>query len=226
MSNQPRNSGSASSRSTHGAAADRVFEPADIAWSPTALVVAWLMLVGIAVAGRAWQPAAHVTPLAGVSLVAGAIFPNLMVAASVPLVATMIGNLFLPGYGSVVLAVVVYAALAWPVVLGHLGILGRPGERPRWLAITGGALASSLVFFFATNAAHWLLTDHYPRTAAGLVSCLIAGLPFHRWMPVGDVAWSLALFGCLSAASTVGGPLFRPRRAPAPVPRGRGEASA
>lgn len=226
MSNQPRNSGSMSGRSASAAAAGSESERSDIFRSPTARSVAWLVLVAIAVAGRAWQPAAHVTPLAGVSLVAGVIFPELLVAASVPLVATMIGNCFLPSYGSVALAVVVYAALAWPVVLGHLGILGRPEERPRWLAITGGALASSLVFFFATNAAHWLLTDQYPRTATGLVACLVAGLPFHRWMPVGDVAWSLALFGCLAAASAVGGQLFRPRLAPAPVPRGRGDASA
>lgn len=226
MSTQPRNSGSTSVRSGSPAAAGRDSERSDIFRSPTARVAAWLMLVAIAVVGRAWQPAAHVTPLAGVSLVAGVIFPNLVVAASVPLVATMIGNFFLPSYGSVALAIVVYAALAWPVVLGHLGILGRSAERPRWLAITGGALASSLVFFFTTNAAHWLLTDQYPRTAAGLVACLVAGLPFHRWMPVGDVAWSLALFGCLAAASTVAGQLFPPRLAPAPVPRGRSEASA
>ncbi len=225
MSHQPRNSGLASDRSESGAG-DSPSWRSETFMSPTAQVVAWLVLVALAVAGRAWQPAAHVTPLAGVSLLSGVIFPNLIVAASVPLVATMIGNSFLPGYGSVALAVVVYAALAWPVLLGHLGILGRPDRGPRWLAIIGGALANSLVFFFATNTAHWLLTDQYPRTGTGLVACLVAGLPFHRWMPVGDVAWALALFGCLAAASSIGSRLFRARLVAAPVRRGRGDASA
>ncbi|MFM1904084.1 MAG: hypothetical protein RLZZ440_1984 [Planctomycetota bacterium] len=214
MSNQTNHDVSAS-----GSAAAATF-------SRAVLACVWLALVAIAVAGRAWQPAAHVTPLAGVSLVAGFLFPNIFVAASVPLVAIAIGNLFLPSYGSLTLAIVVYAALAWPVVLGRLGILGRPGERPRWLAITGGALASSLIFFFATNTAHWALTEQYPHTPAGLLACLVAGLPFHRWMPVGDVAWSLALFGLVSLAVTAGNGLATPRLAAAELPRGRNDAAA
>lgn len=186
---------------------------------PATLAVAWVLLVALAVAGRAWQPAAHVTPLAAVSMAAGAIFPSTLLAASVPVAALAIGNLFLPPYGSVAMAVVVFAALSWPVILGRAGVLGVVGRDTRWRAVIGGALASSLVFFFATNVAHWLLTDMYPRTAAGLTACLIAALPFHRWMPVGDVAWSLGLFGVLSLAAfrSPAWPAFL-RAQPAPVP--------
>jgi hypothetical protein len=188
---------------------------------PAALLIVWMSLVAIAVAGRAWQPAAHVTPLAAVSLAAGAIFPSTLIAASVPVAALAIGNLFLPPYGSVVLALVVFAALSWPVILGRAGLLGVIGRDTRWRNVIGGALASSLVFFFATNVAHWLLTDMYPRTPAGLFACLVAALPFHRWMPVGDIAWSLGLFGLLSAAVAAMQPLrlpaaLRPQPAPAP----------
>ena len=161
--------------------------------------VAWLFLVALAVVGRAWQPAAHVTPLAAVSLAAGALFPSTLVAASVPVVALAIGNFFLPPYGSLTMALVVYAALAWPVLLGRLGLLGGVGRGTRWFAVLGGALACSLVFFFATNVAHWLLTDMYPKSASGLLACLTAALPFHRWMPAGDVAWTLAVFGLFHA---------------------------
>ncbi len=186
-------------------------------------MVVWLFLVAVAVVGRAWQPAAHVTPLAAVALAAGAFFPSTIVAASVPVVALAIGNLFLPGYGSLVMAVVVYAALSWPVVLGRIGLLGGAGRGTRWGNVVGGALASSLVFFFATNVAHWLLTDMYPRTAAGLVACLTAALPFHRWMPVGDVAWSLAIFGLMAGMVAVGDALAARRLAPAGVSK-RGAA--
>ncbi len=198
---------------------------ASSAESPSAplLVVAWLLLVSLAVVGRAWQPAAHVTPLAAVALAAGAFFPSTLVATSVPVAALAIGNRFLPGYGSLAMAVVVYAALSWPVVLGRIGLLGGAGRDTRWGNVVGGALASSLVFFFATNIAHWLLTDMYPRTAAGLLACLTAALPFHRWMPVGDVAWSLAIFGFLAGMVAAGDALATRRLAPASVSK-RGTA--
>jgi len=186
-------------------------------------MVAWLFLVALAVVGRAWQPAAHVTPLAAVALAAGAFFPSTLLATSVPVAALAIGNLFLPGYGSLAMAVVVYAALSWPVVLGRIGLLGGAGRDTRWGNVVGGALASSLVFFFATNIAHWLLTDMYPRSAAGLVACLTAALPFHRWMPVGDVAWSLAVFGLLAGMVVAGDALAARRLAPASVSK-RGTA--
>ena len=179
--------------------------------------VVWLFLVTLAVVGRAWQPAAHVTPLAAVALAAGVFFPSTIVAASVPVAALAIGNLFLAGYGSLTMAIVVYAALAWPVVLGRAGLLGGVGRGTRWLNVVGGALASSLVFYFATNIAHWLLTDMYPRTASGLAACLVAALPFHRWMPVGDVVWSLAVFALLAGVVAIGEALATRRLTPARV---------
>ena len=178
--------------------------------------VAWLFLVTLAVVGRAWQPAAHVTPLAAVSLAAGAFFPSTILAASVPVVALAIGNSFLPPYDNMAMALVVYAALAWPVVLGRMGLLGGAGRDTKWFAVLGGALACSLGFFFSTNVASWLLTEMYPKSAPGLVACLTAALPFHRWMPVGDIAWSVAVFGLLAgmvaAADAAAGRRLSPAR--------------
>ena len=101
-------------------------------------VAAWLLLVAFAVAGRLWQPSWngeplwHATPLAAVALAAGVLFKSPLVAATVPLAALAVSNLALPGYGNLGVAAVVYAATAWPVLLGACGLLGR--ERPRWLA--------------------------------------------------------------------------------------------
>jgi hypothetical protein len=190
-----------------------VVDPAT-ARSPAWLVAAWICLVAVGVAGRLWQPGWHVTPMAAVALAAGATFPHVAVAASVPLAALAIGNLALPGYGSLAMAAVIYAATAWPVLLG--GILRRGG----WTAVVGGALASSLVFFVSTNLAHWLLTADYPRTAAGLLECFVAALPFYRWMPVGDLVWSLAVFGGLAVVQA-----GVPGR-PVPCVESRGEPQA
>ena len=167
----------------------------------------WLGLVALAVAGRLLQPQWHFTPLAAVTLAAGFVFPNVLVSAAVPMAALAISNWFLPAHDSPTMAVVVYAATAWPVLLGSCGLLGRD-RQVRWPAVIGGSLASSLVFFFSTNAAHWWLTNQYPHSVTGLVECLGAGLPFYRWMPVGDLAWTAIVFGGLAL-------LAAPRHVPA-----------
>jgi hypothetical protein len=174
-------------------------------WDSVSMQAAvWLALVALAAAGRLWQPTWngeplwHATPLAAVALAAGFLFANPLVAASVPVAALALSNVLLPGYGSLGVAAVVYAATAWPVLLGTCGILGR--DRPRWLAVVGGSLATSLVFFVSTNLAHWAFTADYVHTMAGLGECFVAALPFYRWMPVGDAAWTVATFGLIMAA--------------------------
>ena len=174
------------------------------------LVLLWVALVVIGICGRLWQPAANVTPLAAIALVSGSLFAGSvggsLVAAATPLAAVLLSNLVLPAYGSPVMAVVVYAALAWPSLLG--GVIRRQG----WLAIFGGSLAASLVFFFSTNLAHWALSQQYPHTLAGLGACYVAALPFYRWMPVGDLVWTATLFAGLAflsrlSQSAVGKPM-------------------
>ncbi|NDC54804.1 MAG: hypothetical protein EBZ74_11115 [Planctomycetia bacterium] len=160
----------------------------------------WIGLVAIGVCGRLWQPGWNVTPMAGVALAAGAVFPNPLVAATVPIAALALGNLVLPGYGSATMAAVVYAATAWPVLLGRWLTVPAAMGRLRWLAAAGGALASSLVFFLTTNLAHWWLSADYPHTAAGLAACFVAALPFYRWMPLGDLAWTAVILAGLSAS--------------------------
>ena len=167
------------------------------------LAAAWVALVAIGAIGRLWQPGWNVTPMAGVALAAGAMFPHPLLAASVPFASLALSNLVMPGYGSFAMAAVIYAATAWPVLLGSRLVPGKA-----WQAVIGSALASSLVFYLTTNLAHWWLTNDYPHTLAGLAACSVAALPFYRWMPVGDVAWSVALFAGLSvAASAVRPPL-------------------
>lgn len=174
-------------------------------WSPEALAVAWIALVAVAVIGRLWRPEWdgarlwNVTPFVAVALAAGAIFPSRLLAASVPLTALAIGNVALPTYDNPWVAAVVYAATAFPVLLGGVATRGR------WPAVVGGALAGSLVFFLSTNLAHWASTADYPHTAAGLAACFAAALPFFR--PLEDLAWTGIVFGGLAAADRIGAAL-------------------
>lgn len=154
------------------------------------LLLVWVGLVAVGIAGRLWQPAYNVTPLVGLALAAGSIFPSRLVAASVPAAALALSNLALPGggaYGSWVMAAVIYAAFMWPVLVGPLA------RRHRVATAIGGSLAGSLVFYLSTNFVYWCFGSDYPRTLAGLGECYAAALPFYRWMPVGDLAWSACL---------------------------------
>ena len=185
-------------------------------WSPTALAVAWAALVALAVVGRLWRPEWHgtrlwnVTPFVAVALAAGALFPSRLVAIGVPVAALALGNLALPGYESPWLAAIVFAATAFPVALG--GVVARG----RWPAVIGSALAGSLVFFLATNLAHWALSSDYPRSAAGLLACFTAALPFFR--PLEDLAWTGVVFGGLAAADRIGAAVASRASAAAAVP--------
>ncbi len=183
-----------------------------VRFRPGVQALFWVALVAIGVCGRLWQPAYNVTPLAAISLLAGSLFAGTargtLLAAATPLAAVLLSNLVLPAYGSPVMAIVIYAALAWPVVLG--GLIRRQG----WLAVCGGSLAASLVFYLTTNFAHWALSHDYPHTLAGLGACYVAALPFYRWMPVGDLAWSLTLFAGLAAVVKVDWLLLSGRAAP------------
>lgn len=185
-----------------------------------AVELAWLALVAVAVTGRLWQPEWqgvrlwNVTPLTAIALAAGALFPNRLLAAAAPLGALALSNFFEPEYGNWGVAAAVYAASAWPVLLGGLV------NRHRWAAVFGGAAASSLVFFVATNLAHWAFTTQYEHSPAGLAACFVAAVPFYR--PLGDVGWSLAVFaGIVAVREALGAFSRRFDRLPAPAPARR-----
>ena len=58
-----------------------------------------------------------------------------------------------------------------------------------------GALGSSLIFFLFSNFGVWAATGVYPINLAGLMTCYIAGLPFLLNQVMGDLFYSLILFG-------------------------------
>lgn len=181
---------------------DTTWFPGSLRGMPAAQAVVWVALVALGVVGRLWQPAWNVTPMAAVALAAGVVFPNPVVAAGVPLAALVVSNLGLEAYESLPMAAVVLAATVWPVLLG--GTLRRTASGSRAAAVIAplaGALASSLVFFLTTNLAFWWFTAEYPHTAEGLLACFTAALPFYRWMPAGDLAWTAVTFAGLAAFS-------------------------
>lgn len=67
----------------------------------------------------------------------------------------------------------------------------------KWLKIVASSLGASLVFFLVTNFAY--LYAEYPHNFAGIVLAYANGLPFLRGTMVGDVGYSVLLFGAFEA---------------------------
>jgi hypothetical protein len=185
--------------------------PLEGRYGPWMLLV---LLVGLDVLFRIAPHAPNVTPLAATALLAGALMRSRILALCVPLAAMAAGDLLLGGYDARLMAVV-YGALLVPALFGGLARVRRNG-----LWAVPLAAASSAIFYLSTNFAVWLFTDVYPRSAEGLVACYIAALPFLRNSMLGDLGWTLALFGTYWALSkALGSPTRRQGGAPSQAPR-------
>jgi hypothetical protein len=149
--------------------------------------------------------APNFTPVVAGALFAAAVLHRRALAPLVPLLGLAIGDWIGGGYDTKIM-VVVYAALAWPACASALWRILR---MPRMIAPV--LVASSLVFFFATNFSVWAFSPLYAPGLAGLSKCYVAALPFLRNMLEGDLLWGAVLFGGLWLVQGV-------RAASAPVP--------
>ena len=165
-------------------------------------VLVFAALVAVGVAGRWWQPAWSFTPTAAVTIFAGYYFAQWRLAVLVPLAILAISDGFLAAHDNLAVAVVVYAFLALPVVLGrwlrasHARESSSSAYRATQLLLCG--LLPATCFFLVSNFAVWLFKSDYPRTIDGLAHCYLAALPFYRSMLVGDL-----FYGAVAVAAAV-----------------------
>ena len=153
------------------------------------------VLIALGVAGRLLPHPPNFTPMAAIALFAGFIFIKRYMAV-VAVISTMLlcdyfafGSLSASWFGSKSMFVV-YIALLFPIVFKNflqrkLGVL----------RIFGAALASSSVFFLATNFAVWAFSPMYEKTLEGLVLCYTMAIPFFQNTVAGDLIWSGVIFG-------------------------------
>ncbi|HEY6578910.1 MAG TPA: DUF6580 family putative transport protein [Rhizomicrobium sp.] len=148
------------------------------------LVVAMILA---AAASRLIPHPPNLTGVAAVALFGGATLADRRLAFLAPLGAMFLSDLVLGFHDQMA---VVYGALALVVCIG-LWLQQR--RSPSMVA--GAALASSILFFVTTNLGVWALDGMYPHTAAGLIACYTAALPFFRNTLEGDLLYTLVLFG-------------------------------
>jgi uncharacterized protein DUF6580 len=155
-----------------------------------ALLLRGVVIVALIVLAAVLRIVPHpwnLTPVGAMALFSGAMFRNRWMAFLLPLASLFAGDVFV-GFHKLML--VVYASFAVSVTIG------------RWLAekrsiarIGEAVFLGALQFFVVTNFAVWAVGGFYPKTAAGLMNCFVAGVPFFWNTLAGDTLYACVLFG-------------------------------
>ncbi len=148
---------------------------------PNFTAVGAISLFGAAFAGR--RSIAIILPFL-IMLISDMILNNLIYASAYPADFSQ-ATFFYKG------AIWTYAALGIIVIFGYSLFRNGVGF-PRVFA---GAIGSSVIFFLITNFGVWAMSTIYPVNFTGLLACYTAGLPFLVNQMMGDMFFSMALFG-------------------------------
>jgi hypothetical protein len=142
----------------------------------------------------------NLEPIGAAALFGGALLSSKLLKYIIPLVALFIGDLIIaliaPSFSAHLFSptfIAIYIAFMATVLVGQKLI----GQNPKMKNVLGGAVLSSIVFFLVTNFAVWIDPTFalYPKNAAGLGACYIAGLPFYKMTLVSNVVLSAVVFG-------------------------------
>ena len=158
-------------------------------------------LVGLGVVARLIPHPWNFTPMMALGLYAGAKSTKLRTGVLVTVLALLLSDALIGFYRGMWY---VYAASLVPVLVGRF-----IRRKDSVSTIVPAALLSSLSFFAITNLMVWATGPLYPHTASGLVACFVAALPFYRNQLLGDVCYTVALFGSHAFISRLVRPLPR-----------------
>jgi hypothetical protein len=137
----------------------------------------------------------NVAPIGAMALFGGAAILDRRLAFAIPLAAMLISDLFIEFDAS---RLWVYGSIVLITLLGR----ALQNHRRQPLAVIGGSLAASLLFFVVTNFGVWLMSGWYTHTFGELVRCYALAIPFFHYTVAGDLLFSGALFGGLAWLET------------------------
>ncbi|MGQ0658572.1 MAG: DUF6580 family putative transport protein [Chromatiales bacterium] len=149
-----------------------------------------LVLIALAALARLLPHPPNFTPVLAMALFAGSYVPDRRLALALPIAAMLVTDMVLGWHGTVAY---VYGALVAVVGLGMW-----TASRRSVPTVLGAAIAGSLLFFALTNFGVWATQTLYPATGAGLLACYVAALPFLHISLLGDVLYTVLLFGSMA----------------------------
>jgi hypothetical protein len=151
-----------------------------------------LAMIALAAVLRVMPHPWNFTPVGAMALFSGAVVKDRRLAFLFPLVALFIGDIFV---GFHKLMPLVYASFLVDVALGYWIRDHRTVAR-----IGGVTLLGAWQFFLVTNFGVWALLQGFPRNAAGLAACYLAGLPLLLNTLAGDAFYTTIFFGAFALA--------------------------
>jgi hypothetical protein len=147
-----------------------------------------LLAAALRLAPHPW----NFTPIGAIALFSGATVRHRRMAFLFP-VLVMLATDAIIGFNK--LSPLIYASFLLSVLIGRL--LNQKRNVPR---IVGATFLGSMQFFLVTNFGVWAFLGTYPRTAAGLAACYIAGVPLFWNTLTGDAVYTALLFGTFAMA--------------------------
>lgn len=145
------------------------------------IILATVGLVGIGVLSRLTPHLPNATPLNTLTNIARTYVGN-TTAFVVPLLSLILSDVVIGFYDWRILTSV-YGCFMFSALLSRIAPVTSA-----W-SVLSYPLLTSVTFFIITNAAVWAFSPWYEPTLSGLLSCYTAGLPFLRYMLIGDIAY-------------------------------------
>ena len=130
----------------------------------------------------------NMAPVAAMALFGGVYFKK-KYAFLLPMSVMFLSDIFLGFHNTMPF---VYGSF---LLTGIIGLVLKKHNNFKWIA--GGTLLSSVLFFIITNFGVWLMNmgNMYTQNLTGLVQCYVMAIPFFGNTLVGDLFYSVMMFG-------------------------------
>lgn len=141
------------------------------------------------------------SPVIAMALFGGAYYSNKVTSFLVPLLSMWLSDMvlnyafyqsFVPFYSGFMFT---YVSIGLIVLFGSILI-----KKVKPSNVILASLISSIFFFLVSNLGVWASTIMYTKDIAGLTTCYIAGLPFFQNAVLGDLVYSVTIFGLFELA--------------------------
>lgn len=159
-------------------------------------MIIYLLVIFVAILARFVPHVPNFAPVTALAIFSAVYLPKKQ-AVMIPLVVRLVSDLFI-GFFAWPLMIAVYASHLLGVLFG---LWIKHNASGRWPRIVVSALGSSLAFFVITNFAYFY--PQYPHNFTGVIQAYAAGLPFLRGTILGDMTYTLALFGAYSLVTSI-----------------------
>lgn len=159
-------------------------------------IAVFAILVALGIVGRLLPHPANFSPVGAIALFGGFYFRKHW-RILVPMIIMFISDSVV-GFYDLKIMFAVYLCLFVNSVLGTY-----IKKKRIMIQAASFSFLGAILFFIVTNFSVWFFASWYPHTLVGLINCYFLAIPFFFNSLLGDVFFSVLLFGVYALASNV-----------------------